>query len=124
MGRNIAALAVAGCFAILPACAALLDLPPPQPIPGRDRSAPAGPVPDINELVRSGDFLYSRGGCMSGANPPDTCIYRYNVGTNTVDARGSIPVTNALDVVWNLAATSSGKLFASGTYGGVNLARI
>jgi hypothetical protein len=82
------------------------------------------PVPDFHELVRSGDFLYSRGSCSYDASPPDMCVYRYNVATNVVDARGSIAVTNPLDQIWNVTATASGRVFASGTFGGVNQPRI
>jgi hypothetical protein len=41
-----------------------------------------------------------------------------------VNARGQIPVSDAGDEVWGLTAVASGELFASGTYGAQNVARI
>lgn len=82
------------------------------------------PVPALHELVSSGDVLYSRASCTIGASPADTCIYRYDIPTNSFDARGSIAVTHPQDVVWNLAVTGSGRVFASGTFGGVYVPRI
>ncbi len=97
------------------------------PVEGRPlapSTAGIDPVPDFHELVVGGDFLYSRGGCTVGSTPPDMCVYRYDVAKNVVDARGSIAVTNVQDEIWNLAATASGKVFASGTFGGPKVARV
>jgi hypothetical protein len=81
------------------------------------------PVPQINELVSIGDRIYTRGACGPGA-PSAVCFYRYDTVSNTVDAVGQLELGDAGDDVWGLSGVTSGKLFASGSYGPQKTARI